>query len=153
MSPKYVVVSGYFDPIHKGHLEYFEMAKKHGDILVVIVNNDQQSILKKNKYFMKCSERLQIIRSLRCVDFAIESVDEDRTVRKTLSILHPYCFCNGGDQNNSSIPEAEICREMNIKLIDGLGDKIQSSSWLLKSNEEIEKDHNHPNKCIQLKKS
>ena len=135
-SKKIIVVSGYFDPIHKGHIEYMEKAKSHGDMLVVIVNSDKQTVMKKGKPFMPCEERIQIVRSLSIVDMVVESVDEDRTVCKTLSILHPYAFCNGGDQTNDTIPEVDVCRKMNICLIDGLGKKVQSSSWLIKGSNE-----------------
>lgn len=127
-------VSGYFDPIHIGHIEYFKLAKQNADKLMVIVNNDEQAVLKKGRAFMPADERIKIIQELKCVDFVVKSVDLDRTVCKTLSVAspRPTFFCNGGDQNNNSIPEAAICLELGIELVDGLGDKIQSSSWLIK---------------------
>lgn len=128
---KIVCVSGYFNPLHIGHIEYFEKSKALGDKLIVIVNNDKQSILKKGTSFMNEDERLQIIRSLRIVDMAILSIDEDRTVCKTLRSVRPHIFANGGDQFNHKIPEKLICDELNIQLVDNLGEKIQSSSWLL----------------------
>ena len=131
---KIVAVSGYFDPFHVGHLEYLEKSKTLGDYLFVIVNNDYQAKLKKKKSFMPEGERLKIIRSLSCVDGAILATDKDRTVRETLTVVRPDIFTNGGDQNNSTIPEIEVCQELGIELIDGLGDKIQSSSWLIKKN-------------------
>lgn len=131
MSKKIVVASGYFNPLHKGHIEYLNKAKELGDLLIVIVNNDNQAIMKHGKTFMKCAERVAIVRELKCVDIALESVDQDRTVCKTLKMLHPHFFVNGGDQNNDTIPEVDICKVMGIQLVDGLGDKIQSSSWLL----------------------
>lgn len=131
MPAKIVCVSGYFNPLHCGHLEYFEKSKKLGDLLVVIVNNDRQSILKKGSSFMPEGERLRIIRSLGIVDMAILSIDEDRTVCKTLRAVRPHVFANGGDQFNDVIPEREVCEELGIELADGLGDKVQSSSWLL----------------------
>lgn len=134
---KIVVCSGYFDPIHAGHVEYLQRSKELGGTLVVIVNNDRQASLKKGKPFMPASERIKVIRALACVDLAIESIDEDRTVCKTLAAIHPHVFTNGGDQNNDTIPEAEICRKMGIELIDGLGDKIQSSSTLIENAKNI----------------
>ena len=130
---KIVCVSGYFDPLHIGHLEYFKKSKQIGDKLLVIVNNDLQAKLKKWKAFMKCKERIEIIKELRCVDYVFESIDTDRTVRKTLEIIEPRpdYFCNGGDQNNNTIPETEICNKLGIELRDGFGEKIQSSSWLI----------------------
>ena len=126
-------VSGYFDPIHIGHIEYFKLSKQSADKLMVIVNNDDQSKLKKGTHFMSADERIKIIQELKCVDYVVKSIDTDRTVCKTLEILDPKpnFFCNGGDQNNNSIPEAEICNKLGITLLDGFGDKIQSSSWLI----------------------
>ncbi len=136
---KAVIVSGYFNPIHKGHLAYFELAKAKGDQLIVIVNSDLQRALKGSKPFQMEDERLLIVSSIRLVDKVILSIDEDRSVCATLEYLYKeygqkysLAFANGGDQNNQHIPESEICKRLGIKLIDGLGDKIQSSSCLLK---------------------
>jgi len=135
---KLVIVSGYFNPLHKGHLELFRKAKEVGDILCVIVNNDIQRELKGSKAFQDQDERIEIIRELSIVDMAWISIDKDRTQNATLKMLvdkfygtMKLAFANGGDQNNNTIPEAEICNRFKIELIDGLGDKIQSSSWLL----------------------
>ena len=139
MKKKAIIVSGYFNPIHKGHLEYFQNAKKLADFLFVIVNSDHQRALKQSKEFQLEEERMLIVSSLRVVDKAILSIDKDRTVCQTIaSIAKEYsqeydlAFANGGDQNNNTIPERPICEKMGIALLDGLGDKIQSSSWLLK---------------------
>jgi cytidyltransferase-like protein len=131
-------VSGYFDPIHIGHIEYFKLAKNTADKLMVIVNNDHQAILKKGKAFMPAEERMKIIQELKCVDYVILSVDTDRTQCKTLETVEPRptYFCNGGDQNNNTIPEAPICNKLGIQLLDGLGDKIQSSSWLISGSKK-----------------
>ena len=112
-------------------VEYLERSKDCGDRLVVIVNSDKQAQMKKGQPFMPARERVRLVRALECVDAAIIAVDDDRTVRKTLSLLHPDVFTNGGDQTNESIPEAEVCNALGIDLVDGLGGKIQSSSWLL----------------------
>jgi cytidyltransferase-like protein len=136
MSPLKTIacVSGYFDPIHIGHIEYFKLAKNIADELMVIVNNDDQAVLKKGKPFMPADERMKIIQELKCVDYVVKSVDTDRTVCKTLETVSPKptFFCNGGDQNNNSIPEVDICNRLGIQLVDGFGEKIQSSSWLIK---------------------
>ena len=136
---KAIIVSGYFNPLHKGHLELFEKAKINGDELWVIVNSDYQRKLKGSKEFMEEDERLTIIKAIRLVNKALVSIDKDKTQRETLSYLakkyiskYDLFFANGGDQNNKSIPEFEVCKNLGIGLIDGLGDKIQSSSWLLK---------------------
>jgi cytidyltransferase-like protein len=136
--PTIACVSGYFDPIHVGHIEYFKKSKNIADKLMVIVNNDEQAILKKGKAFMPADERIKLIQELKCVDYVVKSVDLDRTVCKTLETVEPRptYFCNGGDQNNNSIPEAEICNKLGIELRDGFGDKIQSSSWLIKGKQD-----------------
>ena len=133
---KVVCVSGYFDPFHVGHLEYLEKSKKLGDYLFVIVNNDEQAKMKKGKSFMPAKERLKIIRSLKCVDGEIIAVDKDRTVCESLRVVCPDIFTNGGDQNNNTIPEISVCEELGIDLVDGMGEKIQSSSWLIKGSSE-----------------
>mmetsp|Transcript_100478 Transcript_100478/g.178474 ORF Transcript_100478/g.178474 Transcript_100478/m.178474 type:complete len:145 (-) Transcript_100478:81-515(-) len=132
MSQKVVVASGYFDPLHYGHIEYLQRSKDLGDKLIVIVNNDQQAARKKGQPFMPARERVKLVRSLACVDAAIESVDEDQSVQRTLKLLHPDIFTNGGDIKSDNVPEATVCQELGIKLVDGLGEKIQSSSWLIK---------------------
>lgn len=138
MKKRAIIVSGYFNPIHKGHLEYFNSAKALADELFVIVNSDLQRGLKGSKEFQKEEERLFIVENIKAVDKAIISVDKDRTVCESIrTIFETYGdkyelgFANGGDQDNNSIPESPICNELKIELIDGLGDKIQSSSWLL----------------------
>ena len=125
-----VAVSGYFDPIHIGHLEYLRMAKELGDSLVVIVNNNQQCKLKKGKHFMDENDRVEIVKALRFVDEVFLSVDNDRTVCKSLEEIKPDIFANGGDRATSEIPETPVCKKFNIKMVDGLGDKIRSSSSL-----------------------
>ena len=136
---KAVIVSGYFNPIHKGHLEYFNNAKALADELFVIVNNDHQRALKGSKECQKEDERMIIVSNIKAVDKAFLSIDKDKTVCATLKMIAEkfsdevdLVFANGGDQNNDTIPERPICEKVGITLIDGLGDKIQSSSWLLK---------------------
>ena len=139
MKPKSIIVSGYFNPLHKGHLELFEKAKAAGDQLWVIVNSDLQRELKGSKEFMDENERLIIVSAIKYVDKSLISIDKDKTQSATLGYLadkygtdYNLFFANGGDQNNESIPEVPVCREKGIGLLEGLGDKIQSSSWLLK---------------------
>ena len=123
-----VAVSGYFDPLHVGHLEYFQLAKQLGDKLYVIVNNDVQAVLKKQTSFMNENDRLEIIKSLSIVDNAILSIDQDKSVSKTLEKIKPDIFGNGGDQIKGSILEEDTCIRNNIKIVDQLGKKIRSSS-------------------------
>ena len=136
---KAIIVSGYFNPLHKGHLEYFNNAKSLADFLIVIVNSDLQRSLKGSKEFQNESERMFIVSNIKAVDNAVISIDNDRTVCATLKKIanefgdkYELAFANGGDQNNNTIPERSTCDACGIKLIDGLGDKIQSSCWLLK---------------------
>lgn len=135
---KGVIVSGYFNPIHKGHLDYFKKAKLLGDELFVIVNNDKQRSLKGSKEFQNEDERVLIVSNLRLVDYCILSIDNDRTVCLTIENIvknfssdFDFYFANGGDQSNINCPEKPICEKLGVVLVDGLGDKIQSSSWLL----------------------
>ena len=123
-----IAISGYFDPLHVGHLEYIKLAKKLGDKLIVIVNNDAQCKIKKGKFFMNQEDRLEIIKSIMWVNDAILSVDSDGTVCKSLALIKPNVFANGGDRHNKEIPESDICRKLGIIIIDGLGKKIRSSS-------------------------
>ena len=138
MKKRAVIVSGYFNPLHKGHIELFKKAKAKGDFLFVIVNNDSQRVLKGSKEFMLQDERLLILSELKIIDKVILSIDNDRTINQTLKYINgnfskefKLTFANGGDQNNESIPEAILCNKIGINLIDGLGNKIQSSSWIL----------------------
>ena len=141
MKKKAIIVSGYFNPLHKGHLEYFNNAKALAEKLFVIVNNDHQRALKGSKPFQDESERMLIVSNIKAVDKAILSIDQDRTVCQTIAKIaedygetYELGFANGGDQNNDTIPERPICEQKGVALIDGLGDKIQSSSWLLKKH-------------------
>ena len=137
---KAIIVSGYFNPLHKGHLEYFNKAKALCDELFVIVNSDFQRELKGTKPFQSEEERMLIVSNIKAVDKVILSIDQDRTVCESIRLLadqygadYDLSFANGGDQNNDTIPEIPICKELGVALIDGLGDKIQSSSWILNS--------------------
>jgi cytidyltransferase-like protein len=136
---KIVIISGYYDPLTVGHLEYIKISKEFSEEngkLIVIVNNDNQAVLKKGKAFMECDDRILILKELRNVDEVIKSIDTDRTVCETLKLIREkyttdeIWFANGGDAFNDKIPERPICEKLGIKLIDGFGDKIRSSSWL-----------------------
>jgi D-beta-D-heptose 7-phosphate kinase/D-beta-D-heptose 1-phosphate adenosyltransferase len=152
MSKKTVIAiaSGYFNPLHKGHIELFEKAREIADKLIVIVNNDKQRELKGSKEFQTEDERCKIISSLRVVDSVLLSIDEDRTVRESLKLLYErykkweetngisgnpaeykLLFVNGGDQFSNEVAERDVCQQYGIYMIDGMGGKIQSSSWLL----------------------
>lgn len=126
-----VATSGYFNPLHIGHIRLLQDAKALGGYLTVIVNNDEQVALKGSKPFMSEIERCQIIKALACVDEVILSVDNDRTVCKTLELIKPDIFAKGGDSTIDNIPELSIVFGCGgIIALDVGGGKIQSSSWL-----------------------
>jgi cytidyltransferase-like protein len=149
---KIIVASGYFDPIHVGHIEYLKLARELGDKLIVIINNDQQTIFKKGSAFMPHKERAKIVAELACVDEIFISIDEDATVCKSLAHLKPHIFAKGGDRTSDEIPEAITCKEHNIKIIDRLGDKIQSSSDLIKKHKENKEKIGDNDKILDLTK-
>jgi cytidyltransferase-like protein len=131
-----VIASGYFNPLHRGHIEYLKRSKELGDSLMVIINNDIQVGLKGSKVFQNELERKAIIDELKSVDYTLVSIDDDRSVNRSIEFIHKflkadkYLFTNGGDQFGDSILEKELCNRLGIELVDGLGDKIQSSSHL-----------------------
>jgi len=139
MTNKRVAVSGYFNPIHSGHIDYFRLAKKlagRKGKLIVILNNDEQVLKKRKKLFMTLEERKKIVKAIRYVDEVYISIDTDESVCKSLEVLHPDIFAKGGDRFIEEIPEADTCRKLRIKMIDKLGKKVQSSSDLLEKWEK-----------------
>lgn len=135
---KIVAVSMGADPVHVGHLRHIQDAKKLGDRLIVILNNDNWLREKKGYVFMPESERAQILMSFRGVDGVIITKhkvgDKDRSVARELEIIKPDIFAKGGDRNLNNLPEPEkeVCLKYNIEIVSGVGGgKIQSSSWLL----------------------
>jgi len=138
--PVIVAVSGYFNPLHVGHLEMIERAKKLGDKLVVIINNDKQVSLKGSVPFMSEKDRMAIVKALRAVDKVMLSIDADKTVIKSLAKLKPTIFANGGDRHSvNDVPEYDVCQKYKIKMVDGLGKKIRASSVLIKDAAEKKK--------------
>ncbi len=135
---KIIIASGYFNPLHTGHINLFHEAKKLGEFLVVIVNNDEQAKIKGSTLFMPESERAEIIKAIRYVDEVFLSVDKDKSVKESLKAVlraHLGCrfvFANGGDRSTDNIPEAKVCKEFNIEMVNNVGGgKVQSSSWIL----------------------
>ncbi len=137
-----IVVSGYFNPLHTGHLDYLESARELGDSLFVIVNNDHQVELKGSTPFMSLEERVRIVEALSCVHKAYPSIDTDSSVVKTLKeiwnehssdyFFDSMTFANGGDRKPSNVPEYEICERLGIHMAFNVGGgKTQSSSDLL----------------------
>jgi cytidyltransferase-like protein len=137
------IISGYFNPIHIGHIELIERSREVVDVLYVIVNSDFQRELKGSKEFMSEGERLRIVSSIKGVTGCFLSIDRDRSVCSSIRMVHKdvssyyswydleFKFINGGDRGNGEIPEVVVCGELGIEILDGFGDKVQSSSWLL----------------------
>jgi cytidyltransferase-like protein len=129
---KVVIISGYFNPLHGGHLDMVEAAKKLGDRLVVVVNNDKQQVLKKGKIILDEDNRVRLMRALRDVDEVVLSIDDDPTQIETLrQLAHNYhgeelIFANGGDrQGEREIPETAVCKEHGIELVFGVGTDVR----------------------------
>lgn len=139
---KIVAVSGGFDPLHIGHIRYMQEAKKLGDKLIVILNNDNWFKIKGKPVFMTDKERKEIIEALECVDEVIISGHKKNTkdisVAKELLKIKPHIFANGGDRKpkDVDIPSSEhmVCKKLGIEIVFnvGRGGKIRSSSKLLK---------------------
>tara|TARA_Y100000768_G_scaffold281265_1_gene216191 strand:- start:45 stop:488 length:444 start_codon:yes stop_codon:yes gene_type:complete len=130
-----VIVSGYFSPLHCGHLDYLEAGASLGDRLIVIVNNDLQQKKKKGKVILPQQDRLRIVKALSIVDEACVAIDDDSSVKKTIESIalknqqFDLIFANGGDRNQpSDIPEVDVCREHKIQLIFGAGGSTKRDS-------------------------
>ncbi len=145
---KIVAVSGGFDPIHPGHVRMFIEAKKLGDELVVILNNDNWLRHKKGFVFMPQEQRAEIIAALKPVDRVVitdhAEQPSDMSVAAVLAAIKPDVFANGGDRGADNTPETEACRQIGCEMIFniGHGGKVESSSWLLSKFAEYIKSQN-----------
>ncbi len=135
---KVVVTSGYYNPLHIGHVNLMREAKKIGDFLIVIVNNDEQVTVKGSVPFMPEKERVGIVKAVKYVDDVFLSIDKDKSVVKSLEIIFKkhkgtkLFFAKGGDSTSENVPELETCRKFEAELVFGVGGrKVQSSSWLI----------------------
>lgn len=142
-----VITSGFYNPLHSGHLASLKAAKELGDRLVVIVNNDDQVKLKGSVPFMNERERLEIVRAIKYVDLAVLAVEHEvKTIDLSLGLIaaayyspqNRLIFAKGGDRSDSSkMPEREleVCKEYDIEVVYGVGgfDKKNSSSEILKN--------------------
>lgn len=137
MKKKIVIVSGWFNPLHGGHLSHMKEAKKLGDELWVIVNNDKQQLLKKGKIILDEQERMNIVSELKCVDRVILAIDQDIPVAESIRKIaeeNPDCEiiqAKGGDRNFDNLPksEQEVSRKYNIKVVSNVGaEKVNSST-------------------------
>lgn len=130
-----VLVSGYFNPLHGGHLDMIESAAQLGDRLIVIVNNDTQQRLKKGKIILDERNRLRLMRAIKGVDQVVLAIDEDPTIIETLRMIagqYPgdqLVFANGGDRNDTAaVPETDVCRDHQIRMVFGVGGTLKSDS-------------------------
>lgn len=147
---KIVIVSGYFNPVHSGHIKLFESAKKLGNKLIVILNSDNQVKLKGSFPFMSEIERKKIVESIKYVDDVFISIDKDKTVCKTIEKVYKkfskkgveFIFANGGDRKMGDVPEDDVCKSLSIAMKYNIGGgKSQSSSWLIGKAKKC-KEHN-----------
>ena len=132
------IVSGYFNPLHIGHLDMMEAARGQADALIVIVNNDHQQLMKKGKVITSEDDRLRLVRALRVADAALVAVDEDGSVAASLEAIHAaypgieLTFCNGGDRSPDGDPvpttEAEVCERLGITMTWGVGGEVKADS-------------------------
>ena len=135
-----VLVTAGFDPIHSGHISYFNRAREISDRLIVGVNSDEWLVRKKGLYFLPWRERVEIILNLRMVDDVITVPDDDEgsacgAIAKCLEIADTVIFCNGGDRGKSNTPETDkYGQDPRVQFEFGIGgdDKMNSSSWILK---------------------
>jgi cytidyltransferase-like protein len=135
---KIVLVTGGFDPLHSGHIAYFNEAKKLGDILVVGVNSDAWLTRKKGTPFMPLIERTTLVRNLKMVDYVIDFPDDDGSAKGAIQMVRQsypqdtIIFANGGDRTHVNIPEMDIV-DNNLQFVFGVGgfNKANSSSWIL----------------------
>lgn len=135
---KVVVITGGFDPIHGGHIDYINAARELGSILIVGVNSDEWLVRKKGRSFMPFEDRIAIVEALNGVDYAIPFNDRDDSAKDAIAWArrvypnHAIIFANGGDRTQINIPEMDVADD-NIEFVFGVGgtNKINSSSWLL----------------------
>ncbi len=134
---KIAIVSGFFNPLHGGHLDMIEAARKLGDKLIVIVNNDVQQVIKKDKIILPEQNRMRLLAALRDVDEVILAIDQDYPVTKTLEMIakqYPddeIIFANGGDRVDPDAlpgPEAAMCEKLGIKMVFGVGGQEKADS-------------------------
>jgi cytidyltransferase-like protein len=134
------IVSGYFNPLHVGHLRMMEAARSLTGRLIVIVNNDAQQEMKKGRIILPLGDRLEIVQALRITDEAVVAIDDDATVKRTLQVIREkypeaeLIFANGGDRSDASrVAEAGVCEKLGIGLRFGVGgeEKADSSTRII----------------------
>ena len=141
-----VVISGFFNPLHIGHIDYISAARNLGDFLIVIVNSDEQVETKGSIPFMNEDDRLNIITNIKGVDRAVLAIDKDSSVCQTIReefkrlqndpFFEEMIFANGGDRKQGGVPEDILEEELGVRMFYNTGrDKVQSSSELIKKTE------------------
>ena len=135
-----IIVSGGFDPVHKGHIRMFREAANLGHQVIIGLNSDEWLSRKKGKPFMKWEERAEILESCKFVTQVLSMDDSDDTasdiIRQVANLyknqnMNIY-FANGGDRKKGNVPELDVCKDLNVVMLWGIGGgKIQSSSWLI----------------------
>ena len=135
-----IIVSGGFDPAHKGHIRMFREAANLGHQVIIGLNSDEWLSRKKGKPFMKWEERAEILESCKFVTQVLSMDDTDDTasdiIRQVANLyknqdMNIY-FANGGDRKKGNVPELDVCKDLNVVMLWGIGGgKIQSSSWLI----------------------
>ena len=142
------ILSGFFNPIHVGHIDYIASSCNQCDFLVAIVNSDDQVKIKGSTPFMNQDERLQIVRNIKGVDRAVIAIDKDGSVCETIRQEFYRCqydpffdemiFANGGDRKEGYVPESILEDEIGITMVYNIGGgKIQSSSELIKNSQNF----------------
>jgi D-beta-D-heptose 7-phosphate kinase/D-beta-D-heptose 1-phosphate adenosyltransferase len=138
-----VLVTGGFDPLHRGHIAYLKEAKKLGDMLIVGLNSDEWLERKKGLFFMQSKDRRAVLEELSCVNVVIDFDDKDGTAKAAIKLcLYTFpdwvvVFANGGDRAEGNIPEMDIDSDR-VEFVFGVGgtDKKNSSSWILEKYKE-----------------
>ena len=135
-----IIMSGGFDPVHKGHLRMFREASWLGHQVIVGLNSDDWLTRKKGKPFMDFKERKEILEGFKYINQVLAFDDKDETandiIKQVCSLYRDFdvniYFANGGDRTSDNVPEMKVCDELGVEMIWGIGGgKIQSSSWLI----------------------
>ena len=150
-----IILSGGFDPVHKGHMRMFREAANLGHQVIVGLNSDEWLTRKKGKPFMEFYERKEILEGIKYISSVVKFNDDDDTANELINRVrttynggmfnHNYLdtnptgrddyeiyFANGGDRGKGNVPEIAVCKELDVAMLWGIGGgKIQSSSWLI----------------------
>jgi len=127
-------VAGNFFPLHDGHIDHLEKARKLGDYLIAIIGSDDHLRRKGKPILLSLEARIRVLKAIRYVDEVVVAIDKDGTCAETLRMISPDFFCKGGDRTPDTMPENEIkvCQEIGCKIIYGIGEKLNSSSKIIK---------------------